>query len=199
MARAVSQATALPVRRARALEPGLEPRKHVIAVRAQPREPDEVVDARDLEVERGPIEPECVRHAIDVEEAVAEAHNLGLGVLPPEMRDPGQHRVRDLENPRVRTELQNILHDRLEELELMEVDPERFVVHHVQAAAVAVAEPRCDLPALEQAKRTDAPPRFGVRQRVAGEIERGDRAARADDGDLRQRSALRAKAALSAR
>ncbi len=68
-----------------------------------------------------------------------------------QMGDAGEDGIGRLDQPCLWTDVEDVLDEGLEEAQLEEVDPEGFVVHHVEAAAVPVAERPGDAPPLEEA------------------------------------------------
>ena len=82
---------------------------------------------------------------------MAETDHLDFRVAAAQPGHSRQHRVGDLQVPGVGAKLQHVPHHVVEEAKLVGVDPERLVVHDVQAAAEAVAVPAGDLPPVPQA------------------------------------------------
>ena len=97
-----------------------------------------MIDARNFKRQFVAIQPERIRDLINAGVTVAEPNHFRVRKTPRKVGHSREHGVRDLEIPCVRTNLEHILQHIFEESHLREVDPEGFVVHHVQASAEAI-------------------------------------------------------------
>src|SRR5690606_6087441 len=65
---------------------------------------------------------------------------LDIGILPTKVGHSRQNRVCNLQIPGVRADVTDVLKELFEEAELVEVDPEWFVMHHMQTATEPIAQ-----------------------------------------------------------